>query len=149
MALAGRPTEHDYLQIAKDLEEWALKEDSIHFSQFAIEQGFSTRQLWNFSQLSDVLRDTMAKTKDHLNMKVREKLNDPEQDYHEKLALRDIYNYDALHREQCRDDKKFESKLTKDENAATVNLTQTAEMAESLEKALKKIEELEARLAKD
>ncbi len=129
---SGRPIETDYEEEARLLLKWCKKEDSDHLAQFTIERGTYSTKLWEWRDASTVFSDALKMAKDQLNIKVREKLNNPDKHYDRMLAMRDISNYDILLKFEERDDKKFEADLKiKQDAAAALTLVELNKLSAS------------------
>jgi hypothetical protein len=114
----GRPMEYDLDEEAAEILKWAKKEESIHLAQFAIERNVPAGKLSYWAGKSTVFRESLAKAKDILNIKVRDRINDPNKHYNERLAMRDISNYDTLLKICERDDLAYASSLKQKEAEA-------------------------------
>ena len=112
---SGPPPLIDYDVRAEALEKWSLKETSFHLAEFAIEQKVSSVRFHDWKKKSSVFAEALARAKDQLNIKVREKLNNPDKFYDRMLAMRDISNYDTLLKIEERDDLAYVSKLKQKE----------------------------------
>ena len=140
---AGRPREYDLEVEAKALEDWMVKEDSIHLAQFAIERKVDSGKLYRWRDQSEIFRQVLKRAKDHLNIRTRMQLNDKERFCNERIAGRDISHYDTILKIEEREDKKFESELKQKEAKAEVEAFAKAakENRELVKEALKKQKE--------
>lgn len=111
----GCPPTYDLNEEAKAIEEWAKKPSSIHLAQFALERGTYAGRLYEWRDASPVFATSLRVARSNLAIRLREKINNPNEHYNEKLFHRDISCHDELLRLDERDEKVFDSELKKQE----------------------------------
>lgn len=117
--VAGRPQIYTQEFIEKEADallEWVQVESNMYLSKFAFDRGYSTKRLEEFPHANVKFSGALDLAKDFLNYKVRERLNSAT--YNERMALRDITNFDYLLKRSERGDMEFASKLKQKEIAA-------------------------------
>ena len=107
----GRPREHDRDQIAKDIIEWARKEDSLNINKFCAhyEPIIPPSMLGIWARESEQFRRSYESAKAFIAYRREEKLNTNE--LHVKAYDLNATNYDVLLREENTRLKEFEASL--------------------------------------
>lgn len=109
----GRPREHDRKQLADDLIEWAMLEDSLNLCGFAALKLIPPRKIWQFSVEDDYFREAYDLAKAMIGERRDKMLN-------AKLLATESYKlnahvYDYFMKQEHRDDLEFQSKLKNEE----------------------------------
>jgi hypothetical protein len=103
---------------ADEILEWVQKDSSIFLGDFAFSRKYSTARMLEWTKCNEIFSATMQSVKDKLASKVRQRICDPNSTYPERLAMRDLSNYDYLLKYSERDDLEFSSKLKEKEAKA-------------------------------
>jgi hypothetical protein len=91
---SGRPQEHDFEFIAKELDAWSLKDDSMSLYQFTYDKTYLAQQLTEFAQQSDIFSLVLRKAKERLAYRREKKCN--EDKLKEKIWSKTLHHYDKL-----------------------------------------------------
>lgn len=126
--VAGRPRQYDREEIAKDLVEWAKKEDSTNLNGYTVHSGIIPRYITRWASEDEEFRRSYEEAKAILAYR-REKLLTAG-DLHVKAYDLNAKVYDAYLKEEGREEKTFESSLKIDDK----NDASAARIADAIEK---------------
>lgn len=126
--VSGRLREHDREKIAKDLIEWAKKDDSINLCKFCAINSIVPSKLSQWAKEDEFFRQAVELAKTHLGARREELLNADA--LHVKSYDLNATTYDYFLKEERRQQLEFESFL------ASQNITEYDEKAEATLKAL-------------
>lgn len=112
----GRPRERDLVQLAKELLEWAAKDDSINLNHFCCTRVpiLPPPKLSDYARQNDDFREAYTAAKAYLGYRREQKLNNEE--IHVKAYDLNAAVYDHFLKEERRDQAKFESDLKSKED---------------------------------
>lgn len=126
----GRPSQYDLKAIAKDLVEWSQQPDSLKFTMFSAPRHLNLQRFSEWADKDEDFAEAYALAKQFLDInrfKAAASELMPENWYSKNERI-----YDPLHDGHYRDEKKFESKLRKDEEGqkqTTYHITVSPELS--------------------
>ncbi len=119
----GRPREHDRDQVAKDLIEWAKKDDSINLNKFCAyyDPIIPPSKISEWAKEDSKFREAYQSAKSFLGYRREEMLNKDK--LHVKAYDLNATTYDHFLKEEKKEMAIFQSELTQKENekGSTVN----------------------------
>lgn len=108
----ARPREHDRMQIAKDLLEWAKQSDSINLNKFCANNLIAPSKLSLFAKEDEIFRQAYELSKAFIAYRREEWLN--QESLHVKAYDLNAATYDYFLREEKRLQAEFEANLKKE-----------------------------------
>ncbi len=114
--ITGRPREHNRMQIARDLIEWARLEDSINLNKFValhVNPPMPVTNLSKWAKEDDEFRQAYETAKAFIAFR-REEFTSNDM-LHIKCFDIAVLAYDGVIREQRREEAKYDSDLRKEE----------------------------------
>ncbi len=105
----GRPREHDRVEIAKKLIEWAKRESSMNLCGFSAEMGISPMVILNWTRIDPDFCLAYDEAKCYLGERRERALNSNA--LHQAAYNRNANVYDLYQRDELRDQLKFEAAL--------------------------------------
>ena len=127
---SGRLRKHDRDQIARDLIEWAQKDDSINFCGFCAEQMIIPQKISEWAKEEETFREAYEYARACLASRREKKLNKNE--LHVKAYDLNAKTYDQFLKWESREESKFEADVkSKADESAQMNLAQFKQKLES------------------
>lgn len=143
--MAGRPKKYDdafFEEEIKNLIEWGEKEDSLVIMGWRADRAWTWAQIKDFCDMSEKFSEAYESVKAKIGRR-REEMG-LEGKAHAGLVIKNLWQYDAEHKAYEK-----EMRTAAGDSDGTAGMAIMAKMAKQLEKANRKIAELEAKNGKD